>query len=311
MSRILPLLTLLLLAGNVGGAPLDVIVVSDLNGPYGQVGLHPRVRRAVARIIEQAPDLVISTGDMVAGQQPYPKLDEQRLHDMWVEFHRTVTEPLAAAGIPLVVTPGNHDASAYPGYANERAAYARAWAGRRTDVDFVDAEHYPFRFAFRRGGVLFIALDATRMGPLAAAELRWLEGLLAGRQGETTVVFGHLPVWPVAQGRETEFIDDPALLAGANVEVYLSGHHHAYYAGSGGGALHVSQACLGSGPRRLIGAREVSARAFTRLIIDDEGVVEVVAFREPAFVETIPLETLPPYIDTPIGRLERYAPPTP
>ena len=103
LPRLLGLLLLpLLWAGGVtAAAPLEVIVVSDLNGPYGQIGLHPRVRKAVARIIDARPDLVISTGDMIAGQQPQPKLGEQQLHDMWVEFHRTVTEPLAAAGIPL------------------------------------------------------------------------------------------------------------------------------------------------------------------------------------------------------------------
>ena len=33
--------------------------------------------------------------------------------------------PLRAAGIPLVMTPGNHDASAYAAYAVERAMYKR------------------------------------------------------------------------------------------------------------------------------------------------------------------------------------------
>ena len=102
IRRWLPALILFACGTAAGGEPLEIVVISDLNGPYGQIGLNPRVRVAVARIIECKPDLVISTGDMVAGQQPYPKLDDQALHNMWTEFHRTVTEPLAAAGIPHV-----------------------------------------------------------------------------------------------------------------------------------------------------------------------------------------------------------------
>jgi 3',5'-cyclic AMP phosphodiesterase CpdA len=315
MRRRGPLLALILLLGGVAGAaPLEVVVVSDLNGPYGQIGLHPRVRQAVARIIEAKPDLVISTGDMIAGQQPHPKLDERQLRDMWVEFHRTVTEPLAAAGIPLAITPGNHDASAYAAYAHERAAYARAWADRRPSLDFVDAANYPFRYAFRLGGTQFVALDATRTGPLSDEQRTWLETLLdAAPAGETTVLFGHLPVWPVARGRETEYLDDPALrrlLAEREVEVYLSGHHHAFYAGTHAGTLHVSQPCLGSGPRRLIGGDGVSPRGFSRVTIGADGVA-VSALQAPDYRAPIDLAALPASVAAPFGRLRRYEPSPP
>ena len=62
---------------------------------------------------------------------------------MWTEFHRTVTEPLAAAGIPFAITPGNHDASAYPNFAHERAAYRVAWADHRPDLDFGPVQNDP------------------------------------------------------------------------------------------------------------------------------------------------------------------------
>jgi 3',5'-cyclic AMP phosphodiesterase CpdA len=263
----------------------------------------------VAHIVEHPPDLVISTGDMIAGQQPHPKLGDQQLHDMWTEFHRTVTEPLARAGIPLAVTPGNHDASAYPSYAHERAAYARAWKDRRPDLEFVDGEGFPFRYAFRLGGHLFVSLDATRTGPLPPGDRRWLEALLEGEPADRAqVLFGHLPVWPVAQGRETEYLDDPALqelLASRGVELFLSGHHHAYYAGADRATIHIAQACLGSGPRRLLGGAGVSPRAYTRITLDATGVAGVDAWRAPDFDAVIPLETLPPFIDSAPGRLLR------
>ena len=313
LRRLWPVL--LLIACGATAEPVTVVVISDLNGPYGQIGLHPRVRQAVARIIEDPPDLVISTGDMIAGQQPHPKLSRQQLHDMWTEFHRTVTEPLAAAGIPFAITPGNHDASAYPSFKHEREAYRIAWADRRPDLDFVDDAGFPFRYAFRLNGVLFVSLDATRTGQLPAAERDWLATLLAGAgPDEARVLYGHLPVWPVAQGRETEFMDDPllrALLEDEQVGLFLSGHHHAYYPGHAGNTTHIAQACLGSGPRRLIGAPRVSPRGFTRLKIDDGRIVELAAYVEPGFEEPLDPALLPDYIDTSLGRLNRFEPAPP
>ncbi len=99
-------------------AALDVIVISDLNGSYGSVKYDARVHKAIKRIIEIDPDLVISTGDMVAGQR-IPNLSDKQVREMWKAFHKDVSDPLAAAGIPFAVTPGNHDASAYRGFERE------------------------------------------------------------------------------------------------------------------------------------------------------------------------------------------------
>ncbi len=304
---------LVLLAGSIPAwaAPLRVVVISDLNGPYGQVGYHARVRQAMARIRELNPDLVISAGDMIAGQQPFPKLNDKELHGMWTEFHRVVTEPLAQAGIPLAATPGNHDASQYESYRRERAAFEREWRDWRPNVDFLDVQDYPFRYAFRMEHVVFVSLDATRKGALSAEQLGWLRRVLESPEadGATRVVFGHLPVWPVSRGRQTEFLDDPDLrdlFQRLPVNVYLSGHHHAFYAGWDGPTLHVAQACLGSGPRRLIGSETVSPRAFTLMEIGDDGTITVNALREPEYTQEIELDSLPPAIDAGFGVLDRY-----
>ena len=68
---------------------------------------------------------------------------------MWSAFHAAVTDPFAAAGIPVAVTPGNHDASAYEQFVAERAIYAQEWRERKPDVTFVADEDYPFFYAFR------------------------------------------------------------------------------------------------------------------------------------------------------------------
>ena len=94
---------------------LRIVVVSDLNEAYGSSVYSERVDAAVDRILELKPDLVISTGDMIAGQNQPSLLERSSLEEMWQAFHERVTDRLSAVGIPLLPTPGNHGASAAPG----------------------------------------------------------------------------------------------------------------------------------------------------------------------------------------------------
>src|SRR5690554_4418925 len=94
-------MTLVLLVG-LGSASAEepspevftVALVSDMNGSYGSTAYGAHVHNAVTWLIDTVkPDLVLSAGDMVAGQRgelDYPA--------MWSSFHKTVTLPLASAG---------------------------------------------------------------------------------------------------------------------------------------------------------------------------------------------------------------------
>jgi 3',5'-cyclic AMP phosphodiesterase CpdA len=290
--------TLLLLGGlrQAGADDLLVAVVSDLNGSYGSVRYESNVDRAVERILALRPDLVISTGDMVAGQRR-PHLSRGEVEAMWRSFHAHVSDPLRAAGIPLAVTPGNHDASAYGGFESERRIYGEQWGARKPRLRFLDDAHYPFYYAFAAGDALFISLDATRVGHLPPEQLGWLRDLLARRGGDYAqrVVFSHVPLWPFAEGRERDFIGDPALervLRQGGVDLYLSGHHHAFYPGHREGVHYVSQSCLGAGPRRLIGAGDRSPQGFTLLQLDGQG-LRIAALQSPDFRRPIDWDGLP------------------
>jgi len=258
-----------------------VAVVSDLNGSYGTVGASRHVDAAIDRLIDLRPDIVLCTGDMIAGQRHAPRLDRQRLDAMWAAFHEQVTDRLARAGIPFAPAPGNHDASAANAFTLEREVFEEQWSGKPPAVRFIDRAHYPFHYAFVLDEVLFIGLDATRVGPLSESQRLWLRNLLqANRDLKARIVFGHLPNWPVAVGREKEFLGDrdfEAVLREGEASLYLSGHHHAFYPGVHGGVLYVSQAALGSGPRRLIGQAHASPRAITLLSIGAGGSIEVEA----------------------------------
>ncbi len=275
-----------------------IAVISDLNGSYGSTEYSAEVTAAVERIVGLAPDLVICTGDMIAGQRLSPKLTEDELMAMWEAFHAHVTDPLARAGIPMLVTPGNHDASAYPGFERERQVFDRVWTARAPEVEILDGERFPFRYAVSHGGVLLIGLDATVPGRLDPEEMDWTTQILREEAGRhrATIVFGHMPIWAITQGRENDVIGDPAfeeMLTRGGASLYLSGHHHAYYSFRSGGLLQVSQACLGGGPRRYLGTGRRAAKAFGLIDIDAAGAVTETAYAAPDFTAVLSLASLP------------------
>jgi hypothetical protein len=295
--RVPLVLTLLLLVAGPASA-FRVVVISDLNGSYGSTEYGQPVHDAVARIIALEPDLVISTGDMIAGQRR-PHLTEGELRAMWSAFHHAVSDPLAAAGIPLLVTPGNHDASAYSGFELEREVYRAEWAGRAPPLA-IEGD-WPFRYSASLGGVRFVSLDVTTLGALDAPQMTWLRD--QGRSEADTIIFSHLPLYPFTAARETEIIGDAKLarvLEALSFDLYLSGHHHAFWPGSARGVAYVSQACLGSGTRALIGDGSRTPRAITVLEIDTDGIA-VSALSESDYLTPIDLSRLPPRI----GKLDR------
>ena len=289
-------------AGQARGAT-RVVVLSDLNESYGSVRYSSQVDAAVRRAIALEPDLVISAGDMVAGQRLSPPIGRQNLEAMWHAFHRHVSDPLAKAALPFSVTPGNHDASSGERFRLERQIYREQWLPRKPAVEFVDRGDYPFHYAFRVGDVLFVSLDATRIGHLSHAQKEWLRRLLesAGPRFRHRVVFSHIPLWPFTVGRETDFLGDPELeriLQHGRVDLHLSGHHHAYYPGYKDGVRYVSQGCLGAAPRPLLGTHEIPPRSIAVIDFDANGTIRIDALRGPKFSTPIARAQLPPRIES-------------
>lgn len=278
--------------GVPGFPPVRVVVISDLNDSYGSTTYSTPVHDAVAAILALSPDLVLSTGDMVAGQQAGLDYDA-----MWAGFHAAVSDELATAGLPFAVTAGNHDASGYPAFAGEREIFATQWLARKPALEFVDDTDYPLRYSFTAGAALFVALDSTTVGALGADQMAWLDAQLAQSDVPTKIVYGHVPLVPFAVGRETEIIGDPALedlLEEHGVAMFVSGHHHVYYPGRRGSIRHVSMACLGSGPRAWIGTDATSPRAMLVFEIDADGnIVGLDALGGAAFDTPIPRADLP------------------
>jgi 3',5'-cyclic AMP phosphodiesterase CpdA len=235
------------------------------------------------------------TGDMVAGQRR-----DLNYRAMWQAFHEAVSDRLADAGIPLAVAPGNHDASNYPGYTLERNIFIDEWQRRKPDLNYQSDEHFPLYYSYRVGDALFIAIDATRVGPLDTDQREWLDQELErGAQFRTKIVYGHLPLHPFAQRREHQYLRDEALeamLLRHDVSMFLSGHHHTYYPGRHGNLRTVGVGCLGAGARRLIGESRRSAKSYLRFDIRNGEIEGLDAYAGEGFQTPIDRNTLPPRI---------------
>ena len=314
--RLLRLCCLSLLLAGAPAAAGSIALISDLNGRYGSDEYHQRVDAAIAAVVRVQPELVISTGDMVAGQRR-PLLVPEELDRMWSAFNLAVTEPLAEAGIPFAITPGNHDASAFPGFERERERFEAQWRDRLPPgLDLLPGSQWPRRYAGRLGDLLLVAFDGTRPGPLPPSEYDFLRRMLEAHShaARATIVFSHLPLWPFARGREREIIDDPELLAllhRTGVDVYASGHHHLFYAGiDSAGLVHVSVGALGGNARAFAGGEERQPHGVALLDVAPRG-ISARALTAPAFDEPLQSEQLPAEVSGPLGRLRRLEGPAP
>lgn len=282
----------------VAQGPLKIVVLSDLNGSYGSTTYEASVHQAVAAIVtREKPDVVLISGDMVAGQQAgldYPA--------MWKGFHEAVTDKLVAAGIPVAPSPGNHDASAYAGFQAERAEYERQWKPSRVPpVTMIDGARFPFRYSFVVGGVFFVSLDATTISPLSGEQRTWVKEQLEGAGAyPVRVVFGHVPIHPTTVGRETEVLGDTdfeAILK-EHGALFVGGHHHGYYPGVANGVRHVVTPCAGAGPRPLIGTSAASARGYVVIDVADGSVASIEARTGSDYTAIIDRSSLPAEIRT-------------
>lgn len=306
MTRCLALLLALFCAS---AEATRVGLVADLNGRYGSTTYHERVDRAVETLISAHVDAVVCAGDMVAGQSQ-PRLDADWLDSMWAGFTAAVHEPLSRADIPFLVTAGNHDGSGLPAFGLERERFEVQWQSRRPALEFLPGSEWPRRYAVMMDGVLFLTFDGTVPGKLPPAETRFIERMLTAHSAaaSATVVFSHLPMWPFTRGREDDILDDSNLLSmlhRGGVDVYVSGHHHAFYAGTDiAGMVHVSVGALGGNMRPLVGAGKKQPHGYAVLEISDQG-IEVQSRVARSFSSPVPASDLPERLSGPLGSLDR------
>lgn len=294
-------------AGPSGERPLRVVVLSDLNSSYGSTDYEPEVAAAVELVTEEwRPDLVLIAGDMIAGQRP--SLPDAQVRAMWAAFDSLVARPLRRAGIPFAVTLGNHDASGHPAHTRDRRLAIEYWRDAGLGVDYVDRERFPFSYAFRVRGAFIVVLDAST-GAVAAdsGQLAWLRRVLgreAAREADTRLALGHVPLYAVAEGRNSagEVQAEPdslrRILERGGVDIYIAGHHHAYYPGRRDSLLLLSAGGLGQGPRPLLGTDAEPFKTLTVLELLPTGDIADRTFRiQGEAITPVDARALPARID--------------
>lgn len=258
------------------------VVISDLNGAYGSTDYDPEVDQGMALIPFWNPDLVLCSGDMVAGQNQ--SLGVEQLQAMWQAFDHHIAAPLRQAHIPFGFTMGNHDASGATRsngsfvFQRERDVAAAYWAEPSHDpgVEWVDRFEFPFYYTFQVGDIFVLVWDGST-SQIPSAKLAWVEQALgspAAQSARLRILMGHLPLYGIAVGRDQpgEVMNNAAqlqaMLERYNVHTYISGHQHAYYPAHKGNLQLLHMGILGSGPRRYIDSELPPRKSMTVVDVD-------------------------------------------
>ena len=254
-----------------------IAIISDLNSAYGSTDYDPEVDKGIALLPFWNPDFVLSSGDMVAGQDP--RLTPDRIRAMWDAFELHIASPLRDWQIPFGFSLGNHDASSARNrdgsfiYQTERNLAADYWRdpNHPTGLTFVDRDDFPFFYTFEHQGVFVLVWDGSS-STIPPEKLAWVEESLsspAARNAKLRIVVSHLPLYAVATGRNApgEVMNNAAqlqtMLEQLEVHTVVSGHQHAYYPGHRGDLQLLHAGILGSGPRPLLDSSLAPSKTLT------------------------------------------------
>ena len=296
-----------------------VVVLGDFNGSYGSLHYSPQVEEILDNVIQTwRPDLFLSAGDVIGGQSA--SLPTERFAEMWGAFDAQIAAPLRAAGIPYAFAVGNHDGSSLPSntdntfiFQRERTAARAYWRSPLYDANlpYQSRANFPFNYSFTFREIFFAVWDASSAA-ITDAQKAWLERELSSPAAQTAplrVLLGHLPLYGVSEekNRPGEVLADGnalrAWLEGHGVDLYISGHHAAYY------PAKVSEVTLlhsgGIGARRLLGNGAEPRSTVTVMDIDLNPVRLRLTTFDAAGLEVVSLETLPESLDGLNGPLTR------
>lgn len=205
--------------GEVATAPADGATVSACFVVFGDNG--PRLdvhRRLIDQVVAEAPDFVVSTGDLVkdgghAGQ--------------WERLF-AVEQPLARDRV-IYPALGNHDVKSGDVAVDPSARFALPGDG--------DELYYAFTYARSR----MIVLDSNSRGAALDAQTAWLAAELADARADARIdhvfVVMHHPLYSIGfhGGKEPLRRIWAPLFARYRVSAVFAGHDHDYERGAAGG----------------------------------------------------------------------------
>lgn len=252
-----------------GGKPLKIMVISDLNSSYGSVTYSAEVDAVMNEMAQIKPDIIVCAGDMVAGQKA--SLTEENIQAMWQHFKEKILIPVSTSGIPFGFTVGNHDAS--PSYKTDRRLANKFWKDHvaLTNLTFVDSTHFPFYFSYVKDQVFFMSWDAAA-SKVNSEVFDWIKRQSAGtafRKARLRILMGHLPLYPIVDSKnkpgEVIAAADSTLsfFRDQGIDLYISGHQHAFFPASKGGVRLLNAGAIGDGPRKIIGDSRPAQKTYT------------------------------------------------
>ncbi|MDZ7682947.1 MAG: metallophosphoesterase [Fodinibius sp.] len=255
-------------------SPITIAIISDLNSAYGSTSYHESVHETLNYIINDVkPDLVLAGGDMIAGQKP--ELSDDQVRSMWQAFDSKIAKRLREANIPFAFTIGNHDGSGHPHHRRDRRLAKEYWQAHQPDLYWDDQAGFPFYYSFKLKDMQIAVWDAST-AVIPDSNLSWLKKNFSQSstdQQNFRLLIGHLPLYGVAPERDTKgnVLEHPqqmhALMQDLHIDLYISGHHHAFYPAQKNGLYFLHSGAIGSGPRKLLQNDKPAVKAFTILEI--------------------------------------------
>jgi predicted phosphodiesterase len=301
--------------GDGDGDVTRLLIFADINGSYGSTEYAPMLFSLIDRLDSLDVDAVLTAGDMISAEDP--ELTDENVREMWAAFDAGVRAPIRAAGYPFGYTLGNHDAATWAENARDKQFAEEYWTdpAHDTGLTYLNDERFPLSFTYMINDVFIMTLFASCADAVTADVQGWMAAQLSSaeaRNASLRIVLGHSPLYPVAEGRNTQYeaLLQPdallALMADNGVDLYLSGHNHVYYPGWKDGVALISVGAAGWDTRAFIGESEVQPNAFT--------IIEVPAGGNGSFanltydantLQEIDIETLPGSITSINGTITR------
>ncbi len=253
--------------------PLKILVISDLNASYGSTHYSEEVIKVISKIDSIKPDLILCAGDMVAGQKL--TLTKTQTEAMWQAFNDKIFEPISQQKIPFGFTIGNHDGS--PNFKQDREVASAYWEKQKsaTNLNFISSEHFPYYYSYMQNNVFIISWDAS--GAIIKEEVySWMENELKSplaKKATMRILLGHLPLYAIVDSKnkpgEVNSNPEAALnfFKKYNINLYISGHQHAYFPAQKDGIYFLNAGAIGDGPRTLIDHNAAAFKAYSILEI--------------------------------------------
>ena len=221
LPRHIPLLIVLLLLVPICRPQSDNNTSLSRFVIYGDTRTHHDVhRRVVLAAIEQHPDFIVQTGDLVANSNKA---------DQWATFDRIIA-PVREKRISYYPARGNHDVGKESKFSEEIPAPLRS------------ANAYYYRFDVQN--LRFLALDTESDLSTKSDQYHWLEQQLKDARSENKFVipFFHEAIFSVGSrhgsNRKLQLVLHP-LFRKYGVKLVFQGHDHLYYRTTRDGIVYV------------------------------------------------------------------------